>query len=184
MMTNFNFTRFGQPILSPDQTEIWAYWGKNNSFEGEKFYFNTLSDLLDSEYYEDTPKGRVKYVYFNNDLRYWVANDSCIQRDFADCHNFIVPSITGPESVSNAITTLLADPDFAQFFGEFQGQGGESIVQKLEHYRQFNLNKAAKPMNLNRNMLRRPDTGLRKINKRKSMGKLSSDALPINSLFE
>lgn len=183
MMSNFNFTRFGQPILSPDQTQIWAYWGKDNSFEGEKYYFNTLSDLLDSEYHEDTPKGRVKYVYFINDLRYWVASDSCIQRDFADCHHFITPGITGPESVANAITTLLADPDFAKFFGEFEGQGGESVVQKLEHYKQFNLNKAAKPMSLNRKLLRRKDNGLKKRKPHQMLSKLTSDARPKKSLF-
>lgn len=182
-MSNFNFTRFGQPILSPDQTEIWAYWGKDNSFEGEKFHFNTLSDLLDSEYHEDTPKGRVKYVYFINDLRYWVASDSCIQRDFADCHHFITPGITGPESVNNAISTLLANPEFSQFFGEYAGEGGESVTQKLQHYQQFNLHRTSKPQSISRLHRKRKDNGLRKRIKGKLIHKLSSDSMPKESLF-
>lgn len=144
-MSNFSYSRFGQPILSADRTEIWAYWKTVGTYQSHTFRFNTLSDLLGGECYEDTPRNRDIYVNFDDTYGYWVAGDGTIQRDFADCDHFIPAPLTGPETIQDAITILIEDNEFQRFFNSHDQSDGSSILEKIIHFQKHNRRQLTQP---------------------------------------
>lgn len=133
-----NFYAYGQPVMSQDGGEIWAYFAQSGELDSDTLFFRTTSRLLGvaPEGLEDSDikVNRNTSVYFTNGV--WMAGAQTVQKDFAESPLFVMAPMTGPESVQQALEVLLHDQHFRMFFKSgFLGGTSEGVLEKLSNYR-------------------------------------------------
>jgi hypothetical protein len=116
------FASFGQPILSPDGHEIWAYWADNFMFHDREYQIKTVDDLLGLSVFPSDHK-----TLYLNDKGMWQAGFGCLQKDFENSPMFLVSPVAGPKSVEQAVKILMKDKDFAAFFRSSKKEPRKSL---------------------------------------------------------
>lgn len=131
-------TSYGQPILSPNGDDIWAYWAVNNQYNKPNVHFHTESALLDNNFYEETVKEKRQTIVSINSAFMWKASNHCIQQDFKECDLFFVSDHSGPDAVNKSLNILLNDDKFQRHFKDSRATYGKNVLTALREYIEIN----------------------------------------------